>query len=311
MRRFIPWLIAPPAVLAVACKAWAQAGEYLPPIEPFPISGGGSPSVPFIPWHWGGSSGDAVGSGPTPCGWLILMLTATLFLLYVGILLGQALGRWSSAAHRTAGRDQSPKAARAPAPAPGFASVPAMDTLILSVSEVVAKAVQTEGLLQQLASRDPLFEPTSLRDGLGRLFHLVQQCWQARDYGPLHDLLTPDILAKHEALLLSMRRHAEINRVEDVRITRFEFVHVFCPCDAGRQEVTALITFEARVYFVNEVTSAFLRGSRQVGLYQEFWTFRRHESAWRLRTIEQSHESAHLRAENHVEETPAGLAPGA
>ena len=184
-----------------------------------------------------------------------------------------------------------------------------MDALILSASEVAAKEEETEGLLRQLASRDPFFEPTSLQDGLERLFHLVQQCWQARDYGPLHGLLTPDILAKHEALLLSMRRHAEINRVEDVRITRFEFVHVFCPCDAVRQEVTALITFEVCVYFVHEVTNAFLRGSQQVGLYQEFWTFRRHESAWRLRTIEQSHESGRLRAENHVEETPAGLAP--
>ncbi len=186
-----------------------------------------------------------------------------------------------------------------------------MDALILSASEVAAKEEETEGLLRRLASRDPFFEPTSLRDGLGRLFHLVQQCWQARDYGPLHDLLTPGILAKHEALLLSMRRHAEINRVEDVRITRFEFVHVFCPCDAGRRELTALITFEARVYFVHEGTNAFLRGSHKVGLYQEFWTFRRQESAWRLHAIEQSHELDRLRAENEVEETPAGFAPGA
>lgn len=299
MRRFIPWLIAPPAILAVTCKAWAQAGEYIPPIEPFPLSGGGSPSVPFIPWHWGGTSGDAVGC------WIIGMLAVTVLVLVAGILLGQALGRWSSAGPRKAGRDHSPKATSTPAA--GFASVPAMDALILSASEVAAKEEETEGLLRQLASRDSFFEPTSLRDGLERLFHLVQQCWQARDYGPLHDLLTPGIFAKHEALLLSMRQHAEINRVEDVRITRFEFVHVFCPRDAVRQEVTALITFEARVYFVHEDTNAFLRGSRQVGLYQEFWTFRRPESAWRLQTIEQSHESGRLRAENHVEETPTGL----
>ncbi len=300
MRRFSLWLIAPYALLAIADRVWAQAGEYIPPIEPFPISGGGAPSMPFIPWHWGGNNGDAAGC------WIVLMLALTLFVLLVGILLGQALGRWSSAGPRTAGRDQPPKATSTPAA--GFASVPAMDELILSPSEVAAKEEETEGLLLQLAARDPIFEPTSLRDRLERLFFLVQQCWQAQDYGPVHDLLMPGILVTHKAMLRSMKRHAEINRVEDVRITRFEFVHVLCPGEAGRQEVTALITFEARVYFVHEVTNAFLRGAHHLGLYQEFWIFRREESRWRLLTIEQSHESNRLRAENRVEETPDDLA---
>jgi predicted lipid-binding transport protein (Tim44 family) len=287
MRRFSLWWIAPSALLAVAGRVCGQAGRYIP------IPSGGGGGMPFVP-HGGNVGG-------------YLFVLATILVAVVGVVLGQALGRQCSPEKQLAVRaDFSDGTA-----APGFASVPAMDTLILSASEVAAKEEETKGLLQQLASRDPLFEPTSLRDGLGRLFHLVEKCWQARDYGPLHDLLAPGILAKHEALLLSMRRHAEINRVEDVRITRFEFVHVFCPCDAVRQEVTALITFEARVYFVNEVTSAFLRSSRQVGLYQEFWTFRRHESAWRLRTIEQSHESDRLQAENQIEETPAGFAPEA
>jgi Tim44-like domain len=293
MRSLLPWLVATAAGTMITARAWAQAGEYIPPIEPMPIGGGHVPFVPFIHWPVGG--GDSVGC------WLVLALAAAVVVLVAGVRLGHAVGRRFASRPPQAGHDRPT----------GAAPVPAMDALILSVSEVVAKAEKTEELLQQLASRDPLFEPTNLRDGLGRLFHLVQQCWQARDYGPLHSLLTPGILAKHEALLLSMRLHTEINRVEEVRITRFEFVHVFCPCDAGRQEVTALITFEARVYFVNEVTSAFLRGSGQVGLYQEFWTFRRQECAWRLQTIEQSHESGRLQAENHVEVAPAGSAPDA
>jgi hypothetical protein len=98
-----------------------------------------------------------------------------------------------------------------------------------------------------------------------------------------------------------MRRNAEINRVEDVRIARLELVHVVPAADPARHEVTALITFEARVSFVHHLTGQFLRGSHTVGLYQEFWVFQGSEDVWRLESIERTHESARLAAENRVD----------
>jgi hypothetical protein len=65
--------------------------------------------------------------------------------------------------------------------------------------------------------------------------------------------------------------------------------------------VTALITFEARVYFVHDRTGAFLRGAERSTWYQEFWTFHRDGDGWRLHDIQQSWDDTPLTAPNKVD----------
>jgi predicted lipid-binding transport protein (Tim44 family) len=207
----------------------------------------------------------------------------------VGWKLGRALGR------RTSPGRSKPRRATSPFP------VPPLEDLILQPDAVEAKARKTTRLLEALAIRDPPFNPCQLRAFITSTFTRVQQCWEARDYGPVRASLGPSILAQHEELLRAMGRNREINRIEDLRVRRLEFVHVECPPEADRHEVTALITFEARVYFVNERSGVFLRGSQKVLPYQEFWVFRRHGDAWRLVTIDRSHESSRLEAANRVD----------
>jgi hypothetical protein len=83
-----------------------------------------------------------------------------------------------------------------------------------------------------------------------------------------------------------MRRDGLINRIESLSVRRLEFVHVFCPEATDRHEVTALITFDAKTYFVDEATGAYVHGSRKILTYQEFWVFARRGNTWRLRTID-------------------------
>jgi hypothetical protein len=97
-----------------------------------------------------------------------------------------------------------------------------------------------------------------------------------------------------------VRQNHEINRIEDLRIERLEFVHLHCPRCEENQEVTALITFRASVYFVDDRTGAYTRGSRLPSCFQEFWTFGRQGDTWLLQTIEQSHESDRLERPNFV-----------
>src|SRR5262249_44740531 len=118
------------------------------------------------------------------------------------------------------------------------------------------------------------------------------------------------LCARHEELLRGMRDNQEVNRIENLRVLRLEFVHVRCPGETYRAEVTALITFQAKVYFVREWTGAFLRGSRDVIPYQEFRTFRRHGAGWRLQTIERSHESDLPAAPASAPESVAGASFG-
>jgi predicted lipid-binding transport protein (Tim44 family) len=171
---------------------------------------------------------------------------------------------------------------------------------------VADRARRTERLLEALAQRDSRFDPAFIRPLVRSTFCQVQQCWQERDYGPVAHLLMPGLLAEHQSLLHAMRANGEVNRIEDLQVRRLEFVHLSCPEQADGQEVTALITFEAKVYFVNEMTGAYLRGDRQGRAYQEFWVFRRQGDVWRLQAIERSHESNRLAAENRIAGMTAG-----
>jgi hypothetical protein len=155
-------------------------------------------------------------------------------------------------------------------------------------------------LLEFQAHHDGRLDPVSLRALVSDTFSLVQQCWVARDYGPVRDLLCPDILAEHEELLRQMREGREINRIEGLRLEALDFVHLFCPRDPLACKVAALITFEAIVYFVDARNSAHTRGARSPGLFQEFWVFRLQGERWRLAAIERTHNSNLLRAANHV-----------
>jgi predicted lipid-binding transport protein (Tim44 family) len=129
----------------------------------------------------------------------------------------------------------------------------------------------------------------------------VQQAWEARDYSPVRDLLMPGILAEHEGLLQSMRANHEVNRIVDLRIERQEFMHLSCPGRLDMQEVTALLTFRARVYFIDERTGLYTCGSRSLEWFQEFWTFRRQGDRWLLQAIERSHESDRLQRANLID----------
>ena len=161
-----------------------------------------------------------------------------------------------------------------------------MEDLILSAEEVAEKARSTLRSLEELAQRDPVFDPSSLEAFITATFLQVQQCWEKRDYGPVRDLLAPSLLAEHEELLQAMRRDGVINRIESMSVRRLELVDVYCPEETDRHEVTALITFDAKTSFMDEATGAYVRGSRKLLPYQEFWVFGRRGDIWRLRTID-------------------------
>jgi hypothetical protein len=277
--RFISLVSAALCVLLwTSVEAQGQAGRYVPRI---PSGGGGSRIYPHVPLFHGSGDGDIF--------WVIVAIVGVVALAAVGWKLGQKLGGTEGPTRSNAWQSKSPP------------SAPPLEDLIIRPDEVEEKARKTTRLLEALAGRDAAFDPSKLRAFITATFHRVQQCWEARDYGPVRELLGPSILAQHEELLRAMARNLEINRIEDLRVRRLEFVHLWCPAEADRHEVTALITFEAKVYFVNERNGAFLRGSQKVIPYQEFWVFRRHGEAWRLVTIDRSHDSDRLAAANRVD----------
>jgi predicted lipid-binding transport protein (Tim44 family) len=249
-------------------------------VEPFPIPvrpGGGLPSGSHLPLHFGGTSDFwkfiAAAGGILAAAWL-------------GGAVGQAL-----AEKRAPGSTK--QASGLGVPGPDF---------IHPDWGVAPKAERTFRLMEFLAHRNPLFEPSALRRWVERRFLDVQDCWQRGDYGPLGGLLMPDIRAEHERQLAAMRANGERNVLRDLAVERLEFVHLDCPANPDRQEITALITFRAASHYVDARTGAFRRGSQVPTSFQELWVFRRKDDAWHLAWIERSHGSTRLVRPNHVEE---------
>jgi hypothetical protein len=270
----------------------AQPGRFIPLSRPpvlRPPGGGGF--HPHIPVHPHIPSHGFSGIDSNIC-WGFAAVVGAIVLVLVGWHVGRALMQPRTRPGVAAAASQ---ASAAPIPPPD---------LILGPDEVREKARKTTHLLEVLARRDSTLEPAALRQFVAEVFARLQPAWQALDYGPVHDLVTPALRARHEQLLQAMRRERLINRIEDPRMLRLEFVHVSCPEDPDEHEVTALITSAARVYFVNDRTHAFSHGSREVLPYQEFWVLRRQGASWRLHDIERSHQSERLHAANEV----AGMA---
>ena len=143
--------------------------------------------------------------------------------------------------------------------------------------------------------------PADLRKLAETTFRKLQECWQARSYGPMEPLLLPPLYAQHKSQLDGLKRSHEINRIENLKVERVDLVNVRYTEKPDQREFTALVTASARDYYVDDRTAKFLRGDQSPARFQEFWTFHRWGDQWRLREIEQAGESDLLKEENFAE----------
>ena len=186
---------------------------------------------------------------------------------------------------------------------------------VYRAAQIAPKAGKTEKLLDFLSRQDPSMSPQDLRKLAEGTFRKLQECWQARAYGPMEPLLLPPLYAQHKSQLEGLKRSHEINRIENLKVERVDLVNVRYPEKPNQREFTALVTASAQDYYVDDRNEKFLRGDSSPARFQEFWTFQRWGDQWRLREIEQAGESDLLKEENFVEsltdETLRGIYGGA
>lgn len=168
-------------------------------------------------------------------------------------------------------------------------------------SSVKSKADKTQKLLEFIARTDQTMQPETLCDVARTTFFKLQQCWQAREYGPMQPLLMPDLYAQHCRQIQGLIRNHEIDVIESPTVELLNLVNVRYTHDPQQREFTALITASARDYYVDDRTRAFLRGDEMRATFQEFWTFNFQGGQWLLREIEQTRESDVLKDENFFE----------
>jgi hypothetical protein len=163
------------------------------------------------------------------------------------------------------------------------------------------KARRTRKVLEFLARQEASADPARLEARVRELFQKLQECWQAREYGPMENLLVPFLYQEHCRQLAGMRANHEINMLEDLSVESIDFVHVSWTDKPDRREFTVLITARVRDWYKDDRSGTFLRGDREPARFQEFWTFQYRNGAWLLLEVEQTRESDRLKKEDSVE----------
>ena len=112
-------------------------------------------------------------------------------------------------------------------------------------AQVAGKANKTHKLLEFLARQDESMKPEILRLLAETTFRKLQECWQARSYEPMEQLLMPDLYARHCSQIRALIREHEINYIADLRVDRIDIVNVRYTDKPDDREFTALITARA------------------------------------------------------------------
>ncbi|MGZ8450422.1 MAG: polymorphic toxin-type HINT domain-containing protein, partial [Candidatus Deferrimicrobiaceae bacterium] len=163
------------------------------------------------------------------------------------------------------------------------------------------KTQRTRKLLEFLARQEPTADPAALEARAREVFLKLQECWQAREYGPMEGLIVPFLFKEHCRQLAGMRSNHEINVLEGLKVENVDPVHVSWTDDPYRREFTVLVTARSRDWYKDDRSGTFLRGDKEPATFQEFWTFQYRQSGWLLLEIEQTKESDRLRKEDFVE----------
>jgi hypothetical protein len=181
---------------------------------------------------------------------------------------------------------------------------PASDQ-VRTPESVAARVRETEALLAALAARERFLQPDALREWVTTRFYQVQEAREGRDAESLRGVVGEELLTRHRAEARQLRAAGQINRMADLEVERAEFVHAAYGGAAGSHEFTALLTYRAMSYRIDERSRQPVSGAQERRTLQEFWTFRRGEDGWLLVEVRPSRDGSPLTRTNTVTADPA------
>ncbi|MCX5786539.1 MAG: polymorphic toxin-type HINT domain-containing protein [Elusimicrobia bacterium] len=169
------------------------------------------------------------------------------------------------------------------------------------------KAQKTAQLLEFISRQDKDMAQDLLKETARKTFEAMQLCWQNREYSPMQAMLTPNLYASHLTQIEIMRRDHEINVMDDLKVLAVDIVGVRYTIQEESRFFTALITAQARDYYIDDTDNSFIRGDSRPEQFQEFWTFHYLGGKWLLCVIEQTAESGELTREDFFEQFTDGM----
>jgi predicted lipid-binding transport protein (Tim44 family) len=142
--------------------------------------------------------------------------------------------------------------------------------------------------LRDIQQTDPGFDPSRFAGYAAMMFRDTQSAWTARDVGPLHERVTPEMYDQLQARSERLRSTGRTNRVEQTEITT---AITEAWQESGRDYVTAYVSGSILDYTIDEASHGLVAGSRTTPRpVEEFWTFTRPAGLnfWMLSAIQTS-----------------------
>ena len=168
--------------------------------------------------------------------------------------------------------------------------------------KVKAKAGKVSALLAFWSKIDPAWDEAELKKRATATFLQLQDCWGRREYAKMEPLLAPSLYAQHTSQLEAMAARHELNRMDNLKLLDLQIVLARRFEKKEKDEFTAWFKATACDTIVDDRTGKKIRGDSGMGVFEEFWTFSRDGSEWRLREIDQPEEGMHVIGEESFDE---------
>ncbi len=173
---------------------------------------------------------------------------------------------------------------------------------IFSEDLIKKKAEKTAKLIDFISKVDKNLDMFFLKNRVKNVFLLFKKCWQKRDLTEVMPYISKHLYIQYTSQIDMMKKKHEINIIKNLEIISIYIVWLKYTIKEEDRFFTALITANAKDYYVDDRANKFLRGDEKTTIFQEFWTFRFDNGEWILYQIEQTRESDILRKDDFVEQ---------
>src|SRR5580658_4106832 len=140
-----------------------------------------------------------------------------------------------------------------------------------------AAVTPAEQGVAEIQAHDPNFDEQTFLESVQRAFLLVQQAWTERKPDVSRQVMADVIWKKHAAQIQEYINENKRDVLEDLTVSDITIVSAHS--DQSYDTITVKVVASCADYDVDTNSGKVIRGTRNVGQWQEIWTFQRSSAA--------------------------------
>jgi len=140
-----------------------------------------------------------------------------------------------------------------------------------------AAVTPAEQGVAEIQAHDPNFDENTFLESVQRAFLLVQQAWTERKPEVSRQVMADVIWQKHAAQIQEYINENKRDVLEDLTVSDITIVSAHS--DQSYDTITVKVVASCADYDVDTNSGKVIRGTRNVGQWQEIWTFQRSSGA--------------------------------